>query len=424
MKQIDLNAVSNGDGIIDLSMIDLNSSNNDNDDNEHNDNSINIPFDDNTDIDEDNGGGFKTVRASYGAFQPSASNTNLQYKTTSPLSVKKRNLSITSSKNSSSSSIDFKPSPKLMNDNNDVKSNNGGKSVFEGSFAFRSRKNSSPNESSNNSINKRKTSEKSSKSSIGSISPSFQFPPPLPFQFPNNKDKPSPKTNEGESLFRSHSHDPSSSGTNSLWDLEDINQSPIDLDDVPLSSSRSSLKRRPTVTRNSSVSVMETIPSPDLKPKDLSSLSQSTPSSYNHHRRISSQHSTENNNFISNSRYRNIGKRGSRSEGQVVFNPSFSDLGTLNEDPLTNNNNSNNSKNQSPTTSFIAPHNQFHEDNLRTPTGIEHNTNNDYIIKPLDYNKLTQNSNNQSLQSELCKTLDGLQFYLNNIQNNVLDNLM
>ena len=39
MKQIDLNAVSNGDGIIDLSMIDLNSSNNDNDDNEHNDNS-------------------------------------------------------------------------------------------------------------------------------------------------------------------------------------------------------------------------------------------------------------------------------------------------------------------------------------------------------------------------------------------------
>ena len=169
--------------------------------------------------------------------------------------------------------------------------------------------------------------------SLGALSPSFQFPPvPVPNlpQMPtqSNNNSSSSGLSRSASLVRSHSHNPSSS-TGTMWELDDVsnNVNP----DVPLAAG-SNLKRKPTVVRNSSVSVMETIPSPDLKPMDSTSiLSQSTPSSLtnqfkgpavSNHRRRSSQASESMN--PSSARYRNIGRRASRSEGQVVVGAELS----------------------------------------------------------------------------------------------------
>lgn len=323
MRQIDLNAVG-GDGMIDLSAIGGSGGD-----------EIELPsagsFVSEYDEEQSQPGG-RTIRASYGAFQPMAHvDTNLMNRNKTPTShrhkssyASSRNMSIDSG---SSSPSDFSPKVDEQSGSANSSSNGKNKNVFEGSFAFRARGNSSANTTSSSPQSSSQKSKLTGLSpqmreeSLGSLSPSFQFPPvPNPMPPPS-----SPSLSRSASLVRSHSHNPSSS-TGTMWELDDVsaNVNP----DVPLAAG-TNLKRRPTVVRNSSVSVMETIPSPDLKPSDgTSKLSQSTPSSLqqhhlgsagsagNGHRRRSSQASESMN--PSSARYRNIGRRASRSEGQVV----------------------------------------------------------------------------------------------------------
>lgn len=42
------------------------------------------------------------------------------------------------------------------------------------------------------------------------------------------------------------------------------------------------------------------------------------------------------------------------------------------------------------------------------------------VIKPLDYNRLCQTQSKQVLEDELNKSLEGLQFYLDTIQDSVI----
>ncbi|TIB93467.1 kinase-like protein [Wallemia mellicola] len=436
MRQIDLNVVSSGDGLIDLSAIDSNYTN---------DEVIDIPSQssftpDYIDIDMDtksqtNGG--RTVRASYGAFQPMAQiDTSFMNGKTSqtPTSQHRHKSSYASSRNlsidstNSGSMFDFSPKP--TDDEPPQVNSANGKSVFEGSFAFRSRGNSSATTSPRSASQKSKLSTghglspQPSKDSLGSLSPSFQFPPvPLPTKRERSASRShqsptSPSITRSPSLVRSHSHNPSSS-TGTMWELDDVNQEAVN-PDVPLTSG-GGLKRRPTVTRNSSVSVMETIPSPDLKPLNSSSkLSQSTPSSLTHqfkgssggahnHKRRSSQILESGN--PSSARYRNIGRRASRSEGQVVqFSTSVSsDLATLSEDATNND-----------PLMMVNRSYRLSEDSAQTPMAVGEQDVVKRVIKPLDYNRLCQTQSKQVLEDELNKSLEGLQFYLDTIQDSVI----
>ena len=168
MRQIDLNAVGGGgggDGMIDLSAIDCTGG----------DDGIELPSADTfvSEYDEERSQaqqGGRTIRASYGAFQPMAhidTNTNVmgrRHQTPTPTSHRHKS-SYTSSRNmsidsSSSSPSDFSPK---FDDQSQSGSNSGSgsgknKNVFEGSFAFRARGNSSTNSTVNSAVNSTATS--------------------------------------------------------------------------------------------------------------------------------------------------------------------------------------------------------------------------------------------------------------------------
>lgn len=60
------------------------------------------------------------------------------------------------------------------------------------------------------------------------------------------------------------------------------------------------------------------------------------------------------------------------------------------------------------------------EDSVQTPMAVGEQDVVKRVIKPLDYNRLCQTQSKQVLEDELNKSLEGLQFYLDTIQDSVI----
>ncbi|TIB39672.1 hypothetical protein E3P86_01013 [Wallemia ichthyophaga] len=451
MRQIDLNAVGSGsgnagggggDGMIDLSAISAI------DDSSSDYPGIDLPsgsslptqyddYDDYPEYDDKMQSNGRTIRASYGAFQPAAQiDTSVSAiknrKTPKTPTAHRHKSSYASSRNFSTDSTASSPndfSPKVDEHSGSAGSGSGkgsanssangkNKNVFEGSFAFRAKgnnvANSAGNSATSSAANSTTTSPQSTwhktaqakvspqmkedtpatPTTLGSLSPSFQFPPirKTQEQPPSLPSLPSlPNLSRSASLVRSHSHNPCSS-TGSMWELEgDSGATKIDVGVAE----RTKMNSRPTVIRNSSVSVMETIPSPDMKASEVTkdvgsarSAAHATVSGQERagvrgHGRRSSQASESMN--PSSARYRNIGRRTSRSEGQVVLSTSMSsELATLSEDVS----------------------------GRRTREGPR-TVEKEY--KPLDYNRLCQTQSKQMIQEEMITMLDEVQMHLDNM---------